>query len=112
MWQRIVKLLKPIITGEIKKQIVAAILKALGAAGSFWTWIVGFFVGKAAEKIVKEAESAARVEDRENADEVRKEKHDELMKEPISATDPVKQEQEIIQAELDAINGGRRRPKP
>ena len=110
MWQRIVKLLKPIIQGEIKKQIVAAILRALGVAGGIWTWIIGFFVGKGLKKGVELGESAARIEDRENLDEALKEKHDQLIKEPVSENRPVEQEQEIVAVETDILNGGRRRP--
>lgn len=102
MWQKLVKALKPFVENALVKSVTSAILKALGIAGGFWTWIVGFFVGKAAKKVVKEAESAARVEDRENADEKRKEHHDKLIKENAS-------EDELIESELDLLNGGRGR---
>lgn len=112
MWQKLVESLKPLVKNELVKSVTSAILKALGVAGGFWTWIVGIFVGKAADKAIKEAESAARVEDRENSDEGRKEKYDELMKEPVSEKDPVAQEKEIIAAEESILNGGRTRRKP
>ncbi len=102
MWQKLVKALKPFVENALVKSVTSAILKALGLAGGFWTWIVGFFVGKAAKKAIKEAESAARVEDRENADEKRKEHHDQLIKENAS-------EDELIESELDLLNGGRGR---
>ena len=104
MWQKLVKALKPFVENALVKSVTSAILKALGLAGGFWTWIVGFFVGKAAKKAIKEAESAARVEDRENADEKRKEHHDQLIKENAS-------EEELVSAEESILNGGRR-PKP
>ncbi len=101
MWQKLVKALKPFVENALVKSVTSAILKALGLAGGFWTWIVGFFVGKAAKKAVKEAESAARVEDRENADEKRAEHHDKLLKEGAS-------EEDLIASETDMFNGGRK----
>lgn len=104
MWQTLAKLFKFVFSDALVKSVVSAILKAAGLAGSFWVWIGTFFAKKAVKKAQEELDSSARVEKRENADEKRKEHHDQLIKENAS-------EEELVSAEESILNGGRR-PKP
>lgn len=81
--------------------VTSAVLKALGLAGGFWTWLVGLAVKYGWKKIDKEAQSAARLADRTKTDKEIREEYKEKIEGGAS-------EEELIKSESDILNGGRR----
>ena len=82
--------------------VTSAVLKALGFAGGFWTWLVGLAVKLGWKKADKEIQSQARLADRTQSDKEIREEYMEKIEEGAS-------EEELIESELDILNGGRKR---
>lgn len=81
--------------------VTSAVLKALGLAGGFWTWLVGLAVKYGWKKIDKEAQSAARLADRTKTDS-------EIREEYMEKIEGGASDKELIESELDILNGGRK----
>ena len=90
----------------VKKYLIdvatSSVLKALGLAGGFWTWLVGLAVKLGWKKADKEIQSQARLADRTQSDKEIREEYLNKIKEGAS-------EEELIKSESDILNGGRKR---
>lgn len=101
MWVKLSKIFSYILKQKGISWISSLVVKALGWSGGFATWFVSLFVGKAADKVIEETESAARLGDRTNTDQDIREEYQKKIEEGAS-------EEELIKSESDILNGGRR----
>ena len=102
MWEKLSKLLNSVMQMKGISWVTSYILKALGLAGGLWTWLVGLAVKYGWKKIDKEAQSAARLSDRTKTDK-------EIREEYMEKIEGGASEKELIESELDVLNGGRKR---
>lgn len=104
MWEKLSKLLNSVMQMKGISWVTSYILKALGLAGGFWTWIVGLAVKYGWKKIDKEAQSAARLADRTKTDK-------EIREEYMEKIEGGASEEELIELEESLLNGGRTRKR-
>lgn len=102
MWQRLAKALSTVFTNYLQKPAVAAILKSLGLAGGFWTWLTTLLVKWGWKKADKEIQSQARLADRIKSDKDVREEYQKKIEENAS-------EDELIKTELDILDPRRSR---
>lgn len=92
----------------VKKYVIdlatSSILKALGLAGGFWTWLVGLAVKLGWKKADKEIQSQARLADRTQSDK-------EIREEYMEKIEGGASEKELIELEESLLNGGRTRKR-
>ena len=101
MWEKLSKLLNSVMQMKGISWVTSYILKALGLAGGFWTWLVGLAVKFGWKKIDKEAQSAARLADRTKTDSEIREEYQNKIEGGAS-------EDELVRSELNILNGGRK----
>ena len=92
----------------VKKYLIdvatSSVLKALGLAGGFWTWLVSLAVKLGWKKADKEIQSQARLADRTQSDKEIREEYLNKIKEGAS-------EEELIASEESILNAGRTRKR-
>lgn len=102
MWEKLSKFLNSVMQSQGISWITSLALKALGLAGGFWTWLVGLAVKLGWKKADKEIQSQARLADRTQSDKEIREEYQNKIEGGAS-------EEELIESELDILNGGRKR---
>ena len=103
-WAKLAQALNAFVKKYLIDVATSSVLKALGLAGGFWTWLVGLAVKYGWKKIDKEAQSAARLADRTKTDKEIREEYQNKIKEGVS-------EEELIESEELILNSGRTRKR-
>lgn len=69
MWSKAVAFLKVFIPMVIKKYATAFLLNLLRLSGGVWSWVISFALMFVWDKVEKEIESEARVQDQKDIDD-------------------------------------------
>jgi hypothetical protein len=101
MFSKIVEILDSIVPDLIKKYLVNMIMGAIGVAGSFWAWIIGFGLKYLWKKEIEPTiDSAAHIEDQKEVDQKLNDTYQKDIKDKVD-------EKKLISDETDILNGGR-----
>lgn len=104
MWERIAKFFSDFMKAKGISLITSYILKALGIAGGFLSWVVAQVVKIGWKKAEKEIKSGARLADKDKSNEALREEYQNKIKEGAS-------EEELIRLEETILNNGRSRKR-